>query len=168
MKNMETNNSISQSFLVLATGELFENMMGIAKGVFSRNYESYSDFEEDFYNNINTWEPLYVEQVWSAFAECFENRYGHKVFDELTYEGRFFEQVDYVFVFVYKVTGKHSFLVNIAKSLIEWKHRDVDGLCMVISDMQNHFRPSYSGENKNDIWADLGVPGISWPPRILT
>ena len=165
---METNNTIGQPFLVLATSELFENMMGIAKSVFSRNYESYSDFEEDFYTNINTWEPLYVEQVWSAFAEDFEIRYGYKIFDELTYEGRFFEQVDYVFEFVYKVTGKHSVLESIAKSLIEWKHYDSEEFRMVISDMQNHFRPSYSGENKNDIWAALGVPGISWPPRILT
>lgn len=62
---METNNSIDQSFLVLAKSELFENMMGIAKLFFSRNYECYTNFEEDFYNNINTREPLYVEQVWS-------------------------------------------------------------------------------------------------------
>ncbi len=123
---MKSNNSTGQPFLVLAKSELFENMMSIAKSVFSRSYESYSDFEEDFYTNIHIWEPLFVEQVWSGFAESFENRYGRKVFDELTYEGRFFEQVDYVFEFVYKVTGKHSFLESIAKSLIAWKHCDGD------------------------------------------
>ncbi|MBT4732969.1 hypothetical protein HOB87_13510 [Candidatus Woesearchaeota archaeon] len=166
-KNNKKNDSLVQSYIVLSISESFENMMDIAELNHSINYDTYSDFEEDFYSNLEAWESTYVDILYSNFIKEFHDRCGCNIFEKLTYEGRFYEQVDYVFIFTLKITGQYLNLKDIVNYLTVWECSDKEDFSIVINDMKNYFRPSYSGEDKREVWKGLNVTGIYWPPRVL-
>lgn len=164
---MNSDNTTNSPYLVIAGIEVFENMMDYAESNYAKEYSCYSDFEEEFYENLGLWSPDYVRFAWESFSKEIENRLRKKIFDELSYEGAFFEQVDYIFLFVFKISGRADILSQIATILDKWRDIDGDDFGMAIDDIERYFSPSYSGEDKKPIWDRLGVSGIEWPPRII-
>jgi len=161
------NNYLSdQSYAVLSVSVSFENMMDFAESNYSTNYDEYGDFENDFYKNTHTWESAYVEYVWLDFIKELNVYCDFFTSCKLNYKGKFFEQVDYVFNFVFKITCDNKLLNNIIKCLIDLENKEKDNFYLVNNNIEYHFQPSYSGENKDDIWDALGVSGIDWPPKI--
>lgn len=87
--------------------------------------------------------------------------------NKVSFHGDLYQEVDYMFHFVFKVSGEKKHLIKIIEDLIEFKKINHDEYNIVLSDMDNLFRPSYSGEEKNMVWSNLQVPGIFWPPLII-
>ncbi len=158
---------MNKPYFVIALSEIFENMMNLAETKFSKKYDDYTDFEEDFYHNLKSWESFYVSSIWSTFIQESKIKLGKNIFQNIELEGRFYEQIDYKFHFVYKISGDNDTLEIVIEKLHEWNNQEKEDFDIFIQDIDNYFSPSYSGDNKQEIWSSLNVSGIYWPPRII-
>jgi len=165
---MNSGSTTDSPYIVIATSINFENMMDYAITNYAKEYSCYSDFGEDFYNNLGLWEEDYIRESWESFCANLDDRLNTKISDDLACEGAFFEDFDYTFMFVFKVKGKIDVLSKLVRNLC--KFRDIDGedFYLAEDDMECYFSPSYSGEDKKHIWDRLGVRGIEWPPKIMS
>lgn len=163
---MEKDKELSSYQMTLAFSEGFECVMEHAEVAFSKEYSCYSDFEEDFQINLPDWHQSFVDFSWKSFCEEFERRTGNLVLRDVSHKGAFFEQVDYVFIFVFSIIGDRRKLREIVRILTKYRELDGDNFSLVIDDIEKHFSPSYSGAEKGHIWSLIAADGIEWPPKI--
>ncbi|MDA8634048.1 hypothetical protein N9L71_09885 [Verrucomicrobiales bacterium] len=141
-------------------------MIEIAESMFSYKYSDYAAYEEYFYRNLDENEFAYIEPVWKRFQEELndEKMCTCDAFDE--YEGVFFEQVDYIFIFLFKIYLPKPKLTNFISSLLHLKEIQGDDFCVIQNHMTEYFSPSWSGEDKSQILDRLDIGKVEWPPQI--
>ncbi len=141
-------------------------MMGIAEEKFNHKYENYHDFEKEFEVNLSEWEPFFISKAQEDLFNNLKNIFDEKLLNEIKFEGRFYEQVDYVFHFVFKVIGEKNCLEKSIAKLLEEEKNKGDEFSIVINEVELFFRPSYNGKEKNEIWNSMQISEIVWPPII--
>jgi hypothetical protein len=164
--HMERDDQYAIYQITVASGEGFECLMECAENTYNREYACYSDFEDDFNLNLPEWQPDFVDFAWKSFSRNIEKRFGTPILRNLAHKGAFFEQVDYVFVFVFSIIGDREHLQRIVHGLKSFRDLDGDDFSLAIDDIEKYFSPSYSGKDRSHIWDLIAVEGIEWPPRI--
>lgn len=155
-------------FVTLAAGISFERMMEIAESVFNYEYSNYSDYEEYFYRNLNEHETAYIEPVWRDFLDNLSEEEICDNNQRIEYKGAFFEQVDYTFIFLFNIYLPRTRLIEMIDKLLNLKELQNDDFWVVFNDRQDcFFSPSYSGEDKGQVLAKLGIEQVSWPPLVV-
>ena len=155
------------SYFVIANYLSFEYMMSIAENEFNRNYENYNDFEEEFKINVKEWESIFISNAKEELLEKLTTIVNVDFLSNISIEGKFFEQVDYIFIFCFKVIGIKSILEIIISKMLDDELISGEEFNFGMNEMDIFFSPSYSGAEKNEFWNNMQVPGITWPPVII-
>jgi len=155
------------SYFVIANYLSFEYMMSIAENEFNRNYENYNDFEEEFKINVKEWESIFISNAKEELLEKLTTIVNVDFLSNISIEGKFFEQVDYIFIFCFKVIGIKSNLEIIISKMLDDELISGEEFNIGMNKMDIFFSPSYSGAEKNEFWNKMQVPGITWPPVII-